>query len=165
MLFIAKSLKELDFRRLMAVYIDGNRENAREQYSHLPPEQGIAEAEQDFYAFLHRGFFRTPGAFYAIWLEEDNYVSALRMEPYRDGWLIEAVETAPDARRRGFGTWLLRSALAYLGSGRVYAHIGRGNEPSRRLHEGCGFRKISDLAVYIDGSVNSHCGTYLRELP
>ncbi len=164
MLLMAKSLKELNFRQLMDVYQEGNQDNARELYPDMPMERGILEAEQDFYEYLRTGFFAAAGAYYALWRADNRYVSALRMERYRDGLLIEAVETLPEQRRKGYAKALLKAVMAQVGQGRVYAHIAKWNTASRQLHEGCGFRKISDMAVYIDGSVNDKCETYLLEL-
>lgn len=164
MLLIAKSLRELDFRQLMDVYEEGNRENAGQQYLQLPEGQGISEVEQDFYAFLKAEFFSVPGAFYATWTVDRRYVSALRMEPYRDGWLIEAVETKPDCRRKGYASSLMKAVFDVLQVGKVYSHIHKKNLPSQKLHEGLGFRRCADRAVYIDGSVNDRCATYLLEL-
>ena len=164
MFLIAKSLRELNFRQLMDIYEEGNRENAREQYPHLPEGQGLAEAEQDFYAYLKSGFFSVSGAFYGIWTENGGYVSALRMEPYRDGWLLEAVETKPNCRRLGYAGELMKAVFAYLQTGKVYSHIHKENTPSQNLHEGMGFLCCSDRAVYIDGSVNDRCATYVLEL-
>lgn len=164
MLLIAKSLKDMNFRQLMDVYEEGNRENAREQYPHLPTEQGIGEAEQDFYAFLQQGFFAVQRAFYALWIVDGRYVGALRAEPYRDGLLIEALETKPDCRRRGYAAQLMRAVFDYLQDGKLYSHIHKKNIPSQKLHEGLGFIRCSDRAVYIDGSVNDRCATYLLDL-
>lgn len=164
MLLIAKSLRELDFRQLMDIYEEGNRENAREQYPQMPVEQGVGEAEQDFYALLKDGFFSSPDAFYGIWAVDGRYVSALRMEPYRDGWLVEAVETKPQCRRKGYAGELMKAVFAHLQTGKVYSHIHKKNLPSQKLHEGFGFLRCSDQAVYIDGSVNDRCATYLLEL-
>lgn len=164
MLLIAKSRKELDFRQLMDVYEEGNRENACEQYPHLPLEQGIAEAEQDFYAFLKEGFYMNPDAFYGVWVVDGCYVSALRVEPYRDGWLMEAVETKPACRRKGYAKLLMKAVLNQMPGGKMYSHIHKKNLPSQKLHEGLDFRRCSEWAVYIDGSVNDRCATYLLEL-
>lgn len=164
MLLIAKTLRELNLRQLMDVYEESNRENARERYPQLPASQGLGEAEQDFYAFLKAGFFSADGAFYGIWAVDGAYVSALRMEPYRDGWLVEAVETKPDCRRKGYAEALMAEVFTYLQTGKVYSHIHKKNLPSQKLHEGMGFSRCSDRAMYIDGSVNDRCATYLLEL-
>lgn len=161
MLYIARTLKELNFSALMEVYSEGNRENAREKYPELPEGWGLLRAEQDFYLYLQDSFFRTSGAVYAVWVEDKKYVSALRLEPYKDGLLLEALETAPAYRRKGYAETLIRAALP---EGKIYSHVHKKNEPSLKLHEKCGFRRISEQAVYIDGSVNSRCCTLCREI-
>lgn len=165
MLTVAKSLHQLHFSDLMAVYAEGNRENGEDFYPHLPLEEQILQAEQDFYAYLSDCFFRTAGAAYYIWSEKGQYVSALRLEPYQDGLLLEALETHPDHRGRGYAKALINAALAEAECDKIYVHIGRRNAPSIAAHTACGFQKILDHAVYADGSVLHTSDTYLYEKP
>ena len=46
-------MAELDFERLMAVYREGNRENALDLYPDMPVEAAQRRAEQDFREYLH----------------------------------------------------------------------------------------------------------------
>jgi len=88
---------------------------------------------------------------------------AVRFEPYRDGLLLEALETAPDERNKGYAKQLLSDGLAYLrkrGSMTVYSHIHKKNKASVSVHTACGFRPISNCAVFIDGSVSGEYLTY-----
>ena len=161
MLKVVRSLKELDFSKLMDVYMEGNLENGKDNYPQLSPELQLLQAEQDFYAFL-REFFTAQGAVYAIWESNGRYISALRLEPYRDGYLLEALETAPALRRRGYGKQLILAALeAVCGEmGRpVYSHVHKKNAASLAVHAACGFERILEHAVYIDGSVTQRCCT------
>ena len=157
MLYIARSLKELNFSQLMAVYAEGNAENAEDFYPDMSVSQRLLQAEQDFYQYLREGFFPVKTAYYALWVEAGEYVSALRIEPYKDGVLLEALETHPEHRCRGYAEKLVKAVLA--GERKVYSHVGKKNVPSLRVHEKCGFRRISEQAVYIDGSVNSRSCT------
>lgn len=163
MLIVAKSLRELSFRELMAVYEEGNLEKAAEFWSDLPEGQGALQAEGEFLQYLREVFFTVHGAEYYIWEEDGKYVSALRLEPYRDGLLLEALETAPNARRRGFGELLIRAALGRRGHTKIYSHVAKWNEPSLRIHEKCGFKRILEYAVYVDGSFNHRSCTFLHE--
>lgn len=166
MLTVIRSMKELCFGQLMDVYAQTNRATARERWSSEPESYGVALAEQDFYNYLDTGFFRTLGASYCVWQENGCYVSALRLEPWRDGLLVEALETAPERRNRGYAYALLRSVQAYLGEQgtvRLYSHISKRNNASIAVHEKCGFRKIANMAAYLDGSVDARSGTYLYE--
>ena len=164
MLKIIRSMKELDFAPLMQIYEEGNRENGAERYPQLPENQQILCAEQDFYAFL-REFFRESEAFYAIWLENGVHTAALRMEPYRDGLLLEALETMPDLRRRGYARALINETMAFLrscGGCKIYSHVHKKNKASLAVHEACGFQRTLEYAVYINGNVNQYCCVYSR---
>ena len=160
MLIIAKSMKDLSFSALMEIYIEGNMENGQENYPEEPEYRQIMLAEQDFYNYLSRVFFRTDGAVYLIWEEQGKYVSALRLEPYQDGLLLEALETAPDQRQKGYAKTLIRAALQEFDGKKIYSHVSKRNTPSIRTHEACGFEKILDHAVYADGSVLRSSVTY-----
>lgn len=152
MLYLATKLRELDFRQLMSVYEEGNQENGELFFSELPEGQQLLQAEQNFYQYLKEGFFTVDGAVYAIWMENGIYVSALRLEPYEDGLLLEALETAPAERRNGFAEKLIHAIQEEFPQ-RIYSHVSRKNTASLRVHEKCGFRQVLDYAKYIDGSV------------
>ena len=162
MLFLVRKPKELDFSQLMEVYSEGNRENAACFWPNLSEHQQILRAEQEFSAYLREDFFRVEGAYYAIWEEGGRYLSALRMEPFEDGLLLEALETRPDCRGRGYATQLLQAVLAQE-SRTIYSHVGKKNTASLRTHEKCGFVKISDCARYIDGSVSAGAFTLCKK--
>ena len=114
MLILAHSLRELRFGALMEVYLQGNQEKAERDYPQEPADVGLRLAEEDFYRYLRECFFRTPGAVYAVWEEGGSYVSALRLEPYRDGVLVTALETVPQQRRKGYAFRLLGEVLVKL---------------------------------------------------
>ena len=150
MLLIMKRLEELDFSALMDIYVEGNLEKA-EEYG----DGGLLRAERELYDYLREDFFRQQGAFYAVWTEQGSYVSALRLEPYKDGWLLEALETAPEDRRKGYAKRLMAEVLEHMGQAVVYSHVSKRNEASLRTHYACGFQKYLDHVVYLDGSVTN----------
>ena len=163
MLILAQSIRDLSFSKLMGVYIEGNLENAEEFDPDLTEGQKLIQAEQDFYQYLNEVFFRTSDAVYAIWEEQGSYVSALRLEPYRDGLLLEALETAPPSRRQGYAEKLIRAVQEQFSNQRIYSHVSKKNAASLQVHEKCGFRRISEYAAYIDGSVNQRACTLCWE--
>ena len=151
MLYLAKTLGQLRFGELMEVYIEGNRKQAE--------SSGLLQVEQEFYQYLRECFFQMPDAVYAIWVENNKYVSALRLESYKDGLLLNALETAPQCRNQGYACKLLGAVQTCFAGKKLYSHVGKENAPSLAVHEKCGFRKISDSAAYIDGSVDSKAVT------
>lgn len=104
---------------------------------------------------------------YAVWCVDGCYVSALRWQPYLDGFLIAGVETRPDAKRRGYARQLLRAVLVHFaadGKRIVYSHIDKHNQASIRLHHNCGFEKSRDYARLLDGSVSHEYRTFRIEI-
>lgn len=166
MLMIAKSLSELDFDALMEIYVEGNREHGAELWPEKSEEEQLALSKQDFRRYLEEQFFPQPGAVYAVWEAEGKYVSALRLEPNRDGLLMEALETIPEQRQKGYAVTLIRAVQNRLREQekvKIYSHVSKRNTASLRTHARCGFRRFLDHAVRFDGSVNPNAYTMLYE--
>lgn len=159
MLLIADQISKLSFSGLMQVYAESNARNAEDQ------ECSILDVEQGFYDYLRSSFFAQEKSFYAVWLEAGEYVSALRLEHYKDGFLLCALETAPQHRRKGYAKKLIEAVLATekLAGKPVYSHIHKKNGASQAVHAACGFAKIMDRALYLDGSANGYCDTWKLE--
>ena len=165
MLHLYTTLRQLPFEQLMTVYREANRENGKilAPFDSEARQQQLAEA--DFYDYL-RSFFAVPGVCYAAWEQEGVMKSALRLEPYRDGLLVEALETAPEQRRQGYATQLMQAVQQHLereGTVRLYSHVRKKNAASLNVHRRCGFQIVSDCAVYIDGSVSANAYTLQYE--
>lgn len=165
MLIIANSMKELDFRQLCYVYAQSNSERGVRDYSKHSVGEQIIFAEQDFYQDL-QCFLLEEKAFYAIWAPEGHYVSALRMEPYLEGFLLEGLETAPSARRNGYARALINAVLSYMskqGDKTVYSHVKKENRASLAAHLTCGFTIWLKYANYVDGSISQNSYTLKYE--
>lgn len=163
---IITSMKQLNFRQLTSVYSDEISAAGKEQYSDLNQNLQILEAEQDFYHYLSE-FFRTPKAFYAVWVIEGCYRAALRIEPYKDGVILAGLQTAIDSRKKGYASDLMCATLKYLSENdtlKVYSHIRKDNIPSIKCHTKNGFVKALDYSHYINGDVDRCCDTYLKNL-
>lgn len=161
MLKIIKSMKQLNIGQMLAVYEESIRENG-ERFS-----LSNRQAEDRFLSYLEEDFFRQQGAFYAVWSVNNVYQSALRLEPFKDGLLLEALETAPNARRQGYAVALMQGVLEQLKESKyrtVYSHVNKRNRASFMLHQKCGFRIISDSATYIDGTVTQNSYTLCYHL-
>ena len=158
-LIAAKRLKDLCFSDLMSLYEEDNQIRGRRNWPDEPEFRQLALAEADAYGELQE-FFRQPGAVQYIWQENGRYVAALRLESHRDGLLLTGLTTAPADRSRGYATALL-SAVLERRDGPVYSHIDNTNRASIRVHEKCGFVRMLDTAILLDGSASSRMGTYL----
>ena len=159
MFLIFYTMKELPFSAIMQVWAQSHRL----RYPQLPEQLALAAAEQDTYDYLRNDFFKKPCAVVCAWRENGKYVSVLRLEPYRDGMLLTALETAEMDRGNGYAEKLLRNVQlwqAQQGDVILYSHIRKDNAASLAVHTKCGFEKISDTAVYLDGTASSQAATY-----
>lgn len=153
MLICARNIEQLDFDALMEIYEEGNIENGAYFFPEESVEQQRILAVQAFREYLEEDFFRQKDAQYWIWTDNGRYVSALRLEAYEDGLLLEALETRPDCRKQGFAGNLIRAVLRQLSSGtRVYSHVNKKNEASIATHLACGFHKHLDYVPESDGT-------------
>ena len=163
MLKVIRCMAELPFGNLMEIYAQTNRERGC-QWPAETEARRIALAEQEFYAYLRQCFFTLPGSHYFLWEEQGRAVSALRCESYKNGYLLTALETAPDRRDKGYATALLKAVLGYIETGSIYVHIHRDNIASVTIHLRCGFTKIKSGACLLDGSYSAEYDTYLLKL-
>ena len=135
MLHIAKSIDDLDIEKLMLLY----------------------SGDDELLRYLQDTFFDGGASCYVILDDGVRYLSALRLEPYKDGLLLSGFQTHPDFRNRGYGTMLLERVvkLFSVDGMNIYSHIHNRNGASLKLHSRCGFKKLSDAAVLLDGTVTS----------
>ena len=164
MIITARRLSELDFPKLMEVY---EEENRREGGRLLPGKDWQTQKEQiheEARLYLRDVFFRQKEAAVYVLAEDGIYLSALRLEAYRDGVLLQSLETRPDRRRQGHADRLIRQVLAMLPGGtRVYSHVDRRNGASEGVHLGCGFERQLEFAVLLDGTVTTQYRTFYLE--
>ena len=115
MLKIATSLGQLNIEQFLGVY----RESSLNRI-----------AENRLLDYLREDFFPIQGAVCALWVAEGRYVAALRLEPYRDGYLISGLETPPEERRKGYGESLVQAVVGQYNAP-IYSHIAKNiNVPS-----------------------------------
>ena len=139
----------IDQRKLMDVYRESNLENTD---CFFPDETdkalAVQKVEAGFLDFLENDFFTQSGA--AYWLIEEGgvYYSALRTCRIQDGlYWLEALETRPDSRRKGYGAILLSGvteALKETGPFRLACCVDKKNTASLKTHQKCGFRFVSE---------------------
>ena len=149
MLITITEFKDLDTRKLMDIYSESNYENTDYFY---PDEQDKAAAvrkvEEGFLDFLKNSFFEQAGASYRILEENGVWVSALRLcRIQTDLYFLEALETRPDQRGKGYASLLLSGVVESLkkeGPFRLCDCVSKKNTASLKTHEKCGFRIVSD---------------------
>ena len=163
MLKILHDAWEVDIVQLAAVYEQSNREAGRQNSRSRDRNAQLLIGEQLFYEYVLY-FLEDPNSLYAVWTEKGQYVSALRLEPFEDGLLLNGLETRPEHRCKGYATMLVKAVQGYLsdlGSCKLYSHVDRMNEASFALHKSCGFSLLLDYAVFLDGSKHTDAVTLI----
>ena len=140
---------DLDERKLMDIYTESNIENTDYFYpDETNKEAAVQKVEAGFLAFLQNDFFRQYGASYWILEEDSAWVSALRTCIIQSGlYYLEALETRPDQRQKGYGSRLLSGVVDTLkaeGPFQLCDCVSKKNRASLKTHEKCGFRIVSE---------------------
>ena len=154
--------QELDTGKLMEVYSESNYENTDYFFpDEENKEVAVQKVEAGFLDFLRNDFFHKSDA--AYWILEINgiYVSALRTCMIQQGlYYLEALETHPDHRRKGYGSMLLSGVADSLkenGPFRLCCCVGKKNTASLKTHEKCGFQIVSEEGYdYLNEEADDH---------
>ena len=154
MLRIVNRSSDMPKSALFSICRESLLEQGRTEYPSLSEGQALEQAELDLGEYLQRDFFSHHGL-YAFWENGNRLVSALRLEPYRDGLLLEALETMPEERCKGNAKALISAVQKELPATVLYSHVAKSNLPSLKVHKKCGFTVESHHAVFLDGSVSS----------
>ena len=144
-----KEYSEIDAGKLMDVYAESNLENTDYFFpEETDKEAAVRKVEEGFLDFLENEFFKLDDAAYWILEKDREWVSALRTCRISDGlYYLEALETRPDQRGKGYGSMLLSGvteALKKEGPFRLCDCVSKKNTASLRTHEKCGFRIVSE---------------------
>lgn len=131
------------YRMVQEVYKEASLEIARERY----PEREewsdvIREEEAYFVGFLKRFMEHEKNRYYVLEID-GKWVSALRMTKLDDFYYMEALETAPEYRRKGYAVELVGEVISLLNKyGRlcIRSNVNKINTASLATHEKCGFR-------------------------
>ncbi len=162
MLKIITEYQNVDARKLMDVYSESNYENTDYFFpEEADKEAAVRKVEAGFLDFLKNDFFTKTDATY--WILEINavYVSALRTCRIRKGlYYLEALETRPDCRRKGYGAMLLSSVADSLkenGPFRLCSCASKKNVASLKTHEKSGFQVVSEAGYdYLCEEADDH---------
>lgn len=159
MLIALKSYQEIDPRKLMDLYREGNEENIDYFYPDCKDRaKALKEMEASFLEYIEKEFFAEPGNVYYVLEKDDVWVSTLRLY-VRDGYYyLEALETDPNYRKRGYASEILLAVFEELkkdGSFIVRDSVNKKNVASLATHKKCGFEiEQQDAVNDLTGEVN-----------
>lgn len=142
---------DIDERKLMDIYSESNSENTDYFFPDEADKQlALKKVEEGFLEFLKNEFFTKDGNSYRVLEENGIWVCALRLSRIEDGiYYVEALETHPDHRQKGYAVKLYRTVQQELkasGSFRLCACVAKTNTPSVKAHLKSGFRLVLGTA-------------------
>ncbi len=147
------------------VYSEGCLEKAMDSFADeekptLEEFEAVVEKEVENFVEFLRGFFAVKDNRYYV-LEADGVpVSAARLSKIEDFYYLEALETAPSHRRKGYASRLLKDITAAYGeNGSVDIRdcVMKDNAPSLATHKKCGFTIAQENGIcYLYDTVSEY---------
>lgn len=142
---ITRKSEEIDFNKLMDVYEESNWENLSMVESDIDEKSDknilYQKVRQAYTDYLKNDFLKSGKNYMAILIDEKTYLSALRLYDEGKFFLIEALETNPSFRRKGYGGKLLSKVLDnFANREEIRSEVGKNNKKSLKLHKKLGFK-------------------------
>lgn len=149
MLIEVKKLSDKDAMLLMAIYKESNKKNIPCFFPEIQSEEeGLRLVEEKYSEWLRDDFLKSKNTFCYVWEENHIWVSSLRFHCIESKmYFIEALETHPEYRRKGYAEKLINSIIDKLkrdGDFDIRSYTSISNEASRKTHNRCGFLTLKD---------------------
>ena len=162
MLLRIKKYSEINERKLMDIYAEGNLENVEYFYPEETDKNIGVKKVEGFLEFLKNKFFNKEDATYWILVENEVWISAARTCFIKPEIIyLEALETIPNERNKGYASKLLNELIGALkkeGKFRLCDCVSKKNIPSLKTHEKCGFKIVSEVGNdYLNNEIDEHC--------
>lgn len=159
MLVEKRNFTDSEMEALLDIYDESNIENVPYFYPDLDDmDEGKRRVRESFAGYIRDDFLKCPGNSYFILGDDGKWVCALRLYALEKCYYIEALETAPECRRRGCAARLMELVKEHLrrfGPFVIRDCVSKRNQPSLATHKSCGFVIDSDPGKdYLDGSTN-----------
>lgn len=126
---------------VQGIYKESNLENALWRHPELAQSQAVREEEQLFLDFLRAFMAKDENRYYVLACGSE-WVSALRLTRLDSFYYLEALETAPEHRQKGFAAQLIQAVIRLLrqrGPVILRSNVDKENLPSLATHRKCGF--------------------------
>lgn len=132
-----------EIRKLInEVYVETCYELAERKCSSDTEISYAIDKEKEYYAKYLEQYFEGDNNFYYVLEHNDKWISAARVSKTKDYYYLEALETNPDCRRKGYGIYLLQEIIKNLEKNEeiiLKCNVGKYNRASIELHKKCGY--------------------------
>lgn len=125
-----------------SVYAEAIQQNALDRDPIAGATQTLIRAEEDRFVEFLCQFFRGYRNRYYVLVTDEKWVSALRLTKMNGYYYLEALETAPDERKKGNATQLMQLVIKRLkkkGAPVIRSCVSKRNAASLATHQKCGF--------------------------
>lgn len=148
------------YRMVHEIYIEASMETAADKHSELTDlAEAVKEEEQYFIEFLKNFLSKEQNTYYVLNVD-GQWVSALRLTKIEDFYYMEALETAPEHRRKGYASELIREVISSLsaeGRIKIRSNVNKKNKASLDTHQKCGFTIEKENGInYLYGEQYDH---------
>ncbi|MCR5308572.1 MAG: GNAT family N-acetyltransferase [Bacilli bacterium] len=149
MLIKISKFEDIDSKKLMDIYSESNFENTDYFFpDEKDKSKAVKQVEDGFLNFLKIEFFKKDDAIYWVLEENGDWKCALRTCKVEENiYYLEALETAPCQRKRGYGSKLLSLVVEEfkkMGSFKLCDCVSKNNRASLAVHQKCGFQIVGD---------------------
>ena len=149
MIIEINSFDQVDRRKLMDVYRESNIENTDYFYPDVSDkDEALQRVECDYLNYIGNDFLADSKNQYMVLERDGIWVCALRLYRIDDRlYFIEALETHPEHRRKGYGAQLLAGVIDLLkrqGAYTIRDCVDKKNIASLLTHQKVGFVVYSD---------------------
>ena len=149
MLIEISTFDQVNKRELMNVYRESNIENTDYFYPDVSDKnEALQKVECDYLNYIENDFLADSRNRYMILELDGIWVCALRLYRMEDKlYYIEALETHPEYRRKGYAAQLLECVIDMLkehGAYTIRDCVDKKNTPSILTHQKVGFVVYSD---------------------
>ncbi len=142
------SMDEVNINEFLEIFKESSKENALEWYPESTAEEALEKYENGFLEYMRDTFWKEKGAL-ALLSWKGRYVSSLRLYTKDENtFLMEALETKPDCRKKGFASEIIRRTISCLEEKydriELISYTGKHNIASQHTHAAAGMKNIRD---------------------
>ena len=140
--FKSMSLEDM-YRMVHSVYAEASYEIAKSKYPEMQDLSKAIQEEEKYFVekFLGKFMSKEENTYY-VWEVNREWVSALRLTKLDGFYFMEALETAPEHRRKGYACELIKMTIKKLekeGTVTIRSNVRKTNRASLTTHKKCGF--------------------------
>lgn len=143
------------YRLVREVYREACIENASDKHPESSDLTAAIKEEEDYFVDFLKAFFAKVENTYYVLEVDGQWVSALRLTEIDDFYYMEALETAPEHRRKGYASVLIREVISLLGQNgpvKIRSNVNKRNVASLATHRACGFTIEEENGInYLSG--------------